>query len=81
MSESILADRIVLSTGRVFEPESGLVSVRFTEFECPNEFVLYEGYDSRIFGADDFTNAEKREIAEWMIARWTKFRDSLEENP
>ena len=37
------------------------------------EFV-YGGYDSDLFDATDLTTHEREELADYMIALWTKFK-------
>lgn len=42
---------------------------------CPTEdgMELYQGYDGWVDRASSFTLEERKEIAAYMIARWTKF--------
>ena len=66
MTAQILPDgTIQLSSGRVLDPNCGVVGVN-------HKLEVYEGYDSswiRYFTAD-----EKRELADVMLARWQAYR-------
>lgn len=64
-------------SGRTLTPHRNIIGV-------DDYGELTEGYDSALSlewqidgDNDDFTDAERREIAEYMIQRWTAYRDSL----
>lgn len=72
-----------LSTGRTFCANRGLISVGEGDFK---PWELYAGYDNSLGTGEwddvrdepaDFTDDEKREIADFMIERWTRFRETL----
>ncbi len=68
-----------LSTGRTFAAHGGRLSVRR---DRAGDFEICDGYDSVLLevtsddGDDKWTPAERREMAEYMIAEWTAFRDA-----
>lgn len=63
-------------SGRTFKANQNIIGV-------DGNGELTEGFDSGLYpdwkGGDDlpFSEAERREIAEYMIQRWTAYRDSL----
>ena len=70
------SDTVRLSSGREFYAHLGLLSV-------DTEGTVFDGYDGVVqrmenFGSDrledqPFTDAERRELADAMIARWEAF--------
>lgn len=65
-----------LSTGREIKANWGIIGLS-------TDGVLTEGYDGRLLGhlgdSDDYdpadwTAAERAELADFMIARWTEFK-------
>jgi len=81
-----LRDRFILSSGRIVPANNGNVSVRRDD----NGFHIYEGYDSCILGASgeawwedperdpNWTNEEKRELADYVIQQWQEYRRAHE---
>jgi len=69
---------VTLSSGRTFEANRGLLSLS-------EDGVVHDGYDGSFdFLPDDirddddmqpWTPAERREIAEYMVARWAAWGD------
>ena len=79
-----------LSSGREFKANAGLISVaRYAN----GTFRIREGYEGTLPGATgdecdasdprerelNWTADERRELANFMIAQWTAFKDSLKE--
>lgn len=63
----------VLSTGKVFRANAGAISLG------PDNEIL-EGYDGPVEWDDTTLEpSERREIAEYMIQRWTAYRIALTE--
>lgn len=67
-------DTIRLPSGRTFYANRGIVGINA---DCDE---ISEGYDGEVVvderDADPWTALEKIELADMMIARWTKFRDA-----
>lgn len=70
---------LVLSSGRVLEPNCGIVGIT-ADFEA-DDFAVYGGFDQAITPAPGWealdgppwTLEERREVAEAMIAIWKRF--------
>jgi hypothetical protein len=59
-------DTFTLRSGRTFRANSGLLS--------PSEGgSLYEGYDGAVEPGRPFTDAERAEIAGYMVVRWWRW--------
>jgi hypothetical protein len=78
-----------LSSGREFSANGGLVSIAH---DGGLRFRIREGYDGHLSGATgdeydtpdpgerdpNWTVEERRELAEFMIAQWMAFKESLD---
>jgi hypothetical protein len=70
-----------LSTGRELRANEGLISIAR---DADGTFRIREGYDGVVSGAtgdpdddeDTWTADERRELADFMIAQWTAFKES-----
>jgi len=73
----------ILSTGREISANRGIIGL--SEPGKDGEWEISEGYDGEIFSTwDDWRNegdrlapGEQREIAEYMINLWKRFRENI----
>ena len=66
-------DTFTLSTGRVFYANNLIVGISMSGCEG-NVLMLAEGYDGNV-DTLSWTPAERRELADFMIDLWGKWRD------
>jgi hypothetical protein len=71
----IEGDDLVMSSGRRFYANCGIIGLS-------DRLTVTEGYDGAVpawedgWGGAVMTTEERREMADYMIALWTKFRDA-----
>ena len=77
-----MSDTIELSTGKKFRANGGILGLTLTDLR--EWRVLFDGYDGTVLDPEStdplapiFTPAERREIADRMIARWNCWADDL----
>ena len=58
-------DDLIFSTGKTLYANQGIIGIS-------PDGVISEGYDDGI--EDNFTPKERRELADYMITLWTKWR-------
>lgn len=69
-----------LSSGRDLETNGGFISMTRTD---DGQFQIATGYDDllwtdgRVYESAPWTPAERRELADFMIAQWTAYKDSI----
>lgn len=63
------SDHYELSSGRRFYANRGILGIG----DDAEPLQVSEGYDGGVGGPDDFSESERREIADFMIARWQAF--------
>ena len=76
--ERIAGSRFRLSTGREFYANHHLVSLQRQSdpYGGADYWEIGEGYDGSVHeDAVEWTSAERRELADYMIALWTQFRN------
>jgi len=61
-------EEFILSTGKVFRANRAIIGLG----QLYGQWELCEGYDGVYY--DEFTEAEIKEIAEYMISLWKKFK-------
>ncbi len=61
------------SSKRKFYANDGIIGLVFDPTEC--KYSVSEGYDGALFPGDQITDDERRELADYMIGLWTRFRD------
>jgi hypothetical protein len=72
-------ERYRLSSGREFDANFGLISIARKK---GGTFMICEGYDTEIDDINDpqdeqaWSADERRELADFMIAQWTDFKES-----
>lgn len=55
------------STGREFYANNNIIGI------CPT-LSISEGYDGRLWELEDITEAEREELADYMIQLWQRFK-------
>lgn len=61
-------DEYILDSGRKIYANNGILGI-------DNELRAHEGYDGFIGGPDKFTAEERREISDYAIALWERFKE------
>lgn len=57
------------STGRTEYANNGIIGIG------PEADGVSEGYDGGMGRRDDFTDAERTELADYMIGQWQRFKE------
>lgn len=80
----LTSDHYELSTGRKFSANKGIIGISADDVDGEVSRQLSEGYDGAIdtdsfdierYPELEWTVEERRELADYMIELWTKWRD------
>lgn len=67
----------LIKNGFIFESTGRRIYAHGRIIGISDDLGVREGYDGGLGGPEDFTSAEREELAEYMIGLWERFKTEL----